>query len=128
MRRYETIYITLPDLSEEDQAALQEKIRSLISAYKGEIINLEDWGVKKLGYEIRKNKNGRYYLLDYQAAPGVVRELERNLRLNDRILKYLTVKVAKPPKRSAAQTQKEASPPAASLESQNPEQVEGDKA
>ncbi|MGB9698845.1 MAG: 30S ribosomal protein S6 [Thermodesulfobacteriota bacterium] len=126
MRRYETIFITLPDLPEEDQAALQEKIRSLISARKGEIINLEDWGIKKLGYEIRKNKNGRYYFLDYRATPDLVREIERNFRLNDRVLKYLTVKVQRPSKTSSPPIAKE-SPPATGMEAKNPEQpAEGD--
>lgn len=123
MRRYETIFITLPDLSEEDQAALQEKIRSLISAHKGEIINLEDWGIKKLGYEIRKNKNGRYYFLDYRATPDLVREIERNFRLNDRVLKYLTVKAQRPTKTASPATPKEAPPPPKEMEAKNPEQT-----
>lgn len=128
MRRYETIYITLPDLSEEEQVALQEKMRSLIAAQQGELINLEDWGVKKLGYEIKKNKNGRYYLLDYRAASDLVRALERNLRLNDRVLKFLTVKVPRPTKAVAASIKKEVSLPPASMESKIPDQLEGDRA
>lgn len=126
MRRYETIFITLPDLSEEDQSALQEKLRALIAAHKGEIINLEDWGIKKLGYEIRKNKNGRYYYLDYLAAPGLVREIERNFRLNDRILKYLTVKVQRPTKTASPAVAKEALPSPTGMEAKSLEQTEGD--
>lgn len=128
MRRYETIFITLPDLSEEDQAALQEKLRSLIAAHKGEIINLEDWGIKKLGYEIRKNKNGRYYCLDYLAAPGLVREIERNFRLNDRVLKYLTVKVQRQTKTSPPAAAKESATLTTGMEAKSPEQIEGDAA
>lgn len=128
MRRYETIFITLPDLSEEDQAALQEKLRALIAAHKGEIINLEDWGIKKLGYEIRKNKNGRYYYLDYLAAPGLVREIERNFRLNDRVLKYLTVKVQRPAKTSPPAAAQESVTSATRMEAKFPEQSEGDAA
>lgn len=128
MRRYETIFITLPDLSEEDQAALQEKLRALIAAHKGEIINLEDWGIKKLGYEIRKNKNGRYYYLDYLAAPGLVREIERNFRLNDRVLKYLTVKVQRPTKTSPPAAAQESVTSATRMEAKFPEQSEGDAA
>lgn len=127
MRRYETIFITLPDLSEEDQAALQEKLRSLIAAHKGEINNLEDWGIKKLGYEIRKNKNGRYYYLDYLAAPGLVQEIERNFRLNDRILKYLTVKVQRPTKTVSPSAAKEALPSPTGMETKGPEQTGGEE-
>lgn len=94
MRRYETIFIAHPELSEEDHAALEKKLRSTIAFMKGEVIKLEDWGAKKLSYEIRKNSRGRYFLLDYLAAPGLVRELERHLRLNDQVLKFQTVKVS----------------------------------
>jgi len=94
LKRYETIFISHPDLSEEDHAEIERKLRSIITSLKGDIIKLEDWGAKKLGYEIRKNSRGRYYLLDYLAAPALVREVERNLRLNDQILKFQTVKVS----------------------------------
>jgi small subunit ribosomal protein S6 len=94
LKRYETIFITHPDLSEEDHAEIERKLRSTIAGLKGDIIQLEDWGTKKLGYAIRKNNRGRYYLLHYLAAPGLVREVERNLRLNDQVLKFQTVKVS----------------------------------
>ena len=93
MKRYETIFITHPELSEEDHAELEKKLRSTVATWKGDIIKLEDWGTKKLGYEIHKNSRGRYFLLEYLAVADLVRELERNLRLNDRILKFQTVKV-----------------------------------
>jgi small subunit ribosomal protein S6 len=93
LRRYETIFIANPDLPEEDQNALQEKVRSLVAGFKGELVKMEDWGLRKLGYTIRKSSRGRYYLVDYlSASPALVRELERTLRLNDGVLKFLTVK------------------------------------
>jgi small subunit ribosomal protein S6 len=94
LRRYETIFITHPDLSEEDHAEIERKLRSTIASLKGDILQLEDWGTKKLGYEIRKNNRGRYYSMHYLAAPGLVREVERNLRLNDQVLKFQTVRVS----------------------------------
>ena len=95
MRRYETIFIANPDLSEEDQNALQEKVRSIVASFKGEFVKLEDWGLRKLSYQIRKSSRGRYFLVDYLAeAPALVRELERTLRLNDGVLKFLTVKTS----------------------------------
>ena len=93
MRRYETIFITHPELTEEDLSALQEKMRSIMASLKGEMVKLEDWGLKKLSYEIRKNTRGHYFLIDYLAATELVRELERNLRLNDRVLKFQTVRI-----------------------------------
>jgi small subunit ribosomal protein S6 len=95
LRRYETIFIANPDLSEEDQNALQEKVRSIVASFKGEFVKLEDWGLRKLSYQIRKSSRGRYFLVDYLAeAPALVRELERTLRLNDGVLKFLTVKTS----------------------------------
>jgi small subunit ribosomal protein S6 len=94
LKRYETIFISHPDLSEEDHAEIERKLRSTIASLKGDILKLEDWGAKKLGYEIRKSTRGRYYLLDYLAAPDLVREVERNLRLNDKVLKFQTIKVS----------------------------------
>jgi len=92
LRRYETIFITNPELSEEDQSTLQEKVRSIMSDWKGEILKIEDWGPRKLSHQIRKNSRGRYFLLDYLTeSPSLVRELERTLRLNDGVLKFLTV-------------------------------------
>jgi small subunit ribosomal protein S6 len=95
LRRYETIFIANPDLSEEDQNALQEKVRSIVASFKGEVVKLEDWGLRKLSYPIRKSSRGRYFLVDYLAeVPALIRELERTLRLNDGVLKFLTVKTS----------------------------------
>lgn len=94
MRRYETIFITPPELPEEEQNEILSKVQSVLANLKGEVIKLEDWGTKKLGYEIRKNSRGHYYLLDFVSQPDVIRELERSLRLNDRILKYQTVRIS----------------------------------
>jgi len=108
LRRYETIFITHPDLTEENLSELQEKIRSIMASLKGEMVKLEDWGLKKLSYEIRKNTRGRYFLIDYLAATELVRELERNLRLNDRVLKFQTVKIPAQVPPEASKTLKEA--------------------
>jgi small subunit ribosomal protein S6 len=94
LRRYETIFITLPELSEEDHSELQEKLQSILTQWNGELIKLDDWGVRKLGYEIRKNGRGRYFLLDYAADSTLVREIERNFLYNERVLKFQTVKVS----------------------------------
>ena len=111
MKRYETIFITHPELSEEDHAELEKKLRSTVATWKGDIIKLEDWGTKRLGYEIHKNSRGRYFLLEYLAAAHLVQELERNLRLNDRILKFQTVKVDERISSDVAKTAKEPGPP-----------------
>jgi len=120
VKRYETIFITHPEISEEDHAELEKKLRSTVATLKGDVIKLEDWGTKKLGYAIHKNSRGRYFLLEYLAAADLVRELERNLRLNDRILKFQTVKVDERISSDAAKTPKEASPAEKIIKSSEP--------
>ncbi len=111
MRRYETIFIVNPDLPEEDQNALQEKIRSLLASFKAELVKLEDWGLRKLTYVIRKSSRGRYFLVDYLVeSPALVRELERTLRLHDGVLKFLTVKTSDQITSDQIQALKAASP------------------
>lgn len=108
MRRYETIFITLPELSEEELSEVREKINSILISYKGDLIKWEDWGVKKLTYEIRKNSRGRFFLMDYIAGKEMIRELERNLRLNDRVLRFQTIKIGAQISPEAIQTLKDA--------------------
>ncbi len=93
MRRYETIFITHPELSEEELSELQQKANSILASYKGDLIKFDDWGTKKLTYEIRKNSRGHFFLMDYIAGTDLIRELERNLRLNDRVLRFQTVRI-----------------------------------
>jgi small subunit ribosomal protein S6 len=93
LRRYETIFITHPELPEEELSELQQKVNSILASYKGDLIKLDDWGTKKLTYEIRKNSRGHFFLMDYLAGTDLIRELERNLRLNDRVLRFQTVRI-----------------------------------
>ena len=93
MRRYETIFITHPELPEEELSELKQKVNSILASYKGDLIKLDDWGTKKLTYEIRKNSRGHFFLMDYLAETDLIRELERNLRLNDRVLRFQTVRI-----------------------------------
>jgi len=95
MRKYETIYIVKPDLAEEDLKALTDKVQDVIAGNNGDLKRLEDWGVRKLAYAIKKSPRGRYVYLRYDGVETLVAELERRLRLDDRILRYLTVKIEK---------------------------------
>ena len=95
IRKYETIYIVKPDLAEEDLKALTDKVQDVIAANSGDLKRLEDWGVRKLAYVIKKSPRGRYVYLRYDGVETLVAELERRMRLDDRILRYLTVKIEK---------------------------------
>lgn len=91
MKRYETIIITLPDLAPEDRDDVFEKLKALILKEGGTIIKFDEWGLKNLAYEIRKQARGHYTCVDYAGGRGLVKELERVMSIDDRIIKYMTV-------------------------------------
>ncbi len=94
MRHYEIIYIINPNESDDEFNAIVEKFNNLIVNQKGVIIKTQKWGKQRLAYTVKKFNNGFYVLVDFCANPGVTTELERNLNLDDRIIKYQTVKLA----------------------------------
>lgn len=91
MRRYETMIIADPDLSDDARLPLFEKIREVISQHKGEVIVSEEWGNQKLAYEIRKKSRGFYVRIDFCGTGKAVDEMERFCRIDDRVLKYITI-------------------------------------
>ncbi len=94
MRRYETIVISDPDLTEDDRASLMSRIKEIIPQQDGVLIKEDTWGIKKLAYEIKKKPRGHYTRFDYCGIGKVVDELERFFRIDDRVMKYLTVQLA----------------------------------
>ena len=94
MRRYETLYIVSPNLADEDYKEAITKFNSLIEKQKGIIVKVQEWGKQRLAYEVKKLDKGSYVLMDYCGEPGITAELERDLKLDDRVLMYQTVKVA----------------------------------
>ena len=94
MRHYETIYIVDPNLSDEEYGDVTKKFNNLIEKQKGVIIKTDEWGAQKLAYRVKKFDKGSYVLVDYCAEPGITSVIERDLKLDDRILKYQTVKLA----------------------------------
>jgi small subunit ribosomal protein S6 len=91
MRRYETIFIVDNDLSAEDHSPIFEKLTDLIQQHSGLLVMVDEWGSKKLAYEIKKKARGYYVRLDYCGSGILVNEIERFFRIDDRILKYMTV-------------------------------------
>ena len=91
MKRYETIVIIDPDLSKEAEAPLFERVDDLIPQYEGFLIETDDWGTKKLAYDIKKKNRGHYVRLDYCGNGALVQEMERFFRIDDRIMKFMTV-------------------------------------
>ena len=94
-RMYETIYIVKPDLNDEENKALTTRINEVIEKMNGDVRKLEDWGVRKLAYPINKVARGRYMYLRSDGDAALIAELERRLRLDDRVIRYQTVKLDK---------------------------------
>jgi small subunit ribosomal protein S6 len=94
MRHYEMIYIMNPDLAEEDCRGIIEKFKNFIEDQKGVIIKTQEWGKQTLAYLINKFDKGYYVLVEFCAEQALIAGLERNLKLDDRILKYQTIKLA----------------------------------
>ena len=91
MRRYETIVIIDPDLSAENREPVLERVKDVISQQDGYLAFIDDWGARKLAYEIKKKERGYYVRFDFCATGAVVDEIERFFRIDDRVLKYMTV-------------------------------------
>ncbi len=94
MRRYETIYIVNPNVSDEEYHEISKKYNSLIENRNGVIVKTQEWGKQRMAYPVKKFYNGFYFLLDFCADPGVTAELVRNFKIDERILKHQTIKLA----------------------------------
>ncbi len=94
MRRYETIIIIRPNAGEDDIVAVTDRVTSIITGDGGTIIKSDRWGLKKLAYLIKKESQGYYIHIDYAGQPGSVTEIERILKIDDRCIKFMTVKLA----------------------------------
>ena len=95
MRMYETIFIADPDLQDEARNNLFEKFKGILLQEGGILANFDDWGNKKLAYEINKKSRGHYVCMTYGGTGDLVKELERNFRLDEKILKYMTILLEK---------------------------------
>lgn len=91
MRRYETIAIIDPDIPEDDRTSLLSRIKEIIPQQEGVVVQEDLWGARKLAYPIKKKPRGYYARYDYCGMGNAVEELERFFRIDDRVLKYLTV-------------------------------------
>jgi small subunit ribosomal protein S6 len=103
MRKYETIYILQPDLSEDEIKVIADKVQDVIASYKGAFNRLEDWGIRKLAYPIRKCARGRYLYLRYDGGRELIAELERRLRLDEKVLRYQSVNITDLPEKPVAE-------------------------
>jgi small subunit ribosomal protein S6 len=93
MSLYETVFIARQDISASQVETLTETFAALIAEGKGEVKKREYWGLRTLAFRIKKNRKGHYVLFNIDAPPAAVAEMERNMRINEDVLRYLTVRV-----------------------------------
>ncbi len=94
MRRYETIYILRPTLGEEEISTTIENTNTIITEDGGVIIETDKWGMRKLAYPIEKEAQGFYVYNDYAGTPAAISEMERKFRIDDSVLRYMTIKTS----------------------------------
>lgn len=127
MRHYETTYILRPNLGEEQFTEIIDRTNGIVDHDGGTIICLERWGSKRLAYEINKEIQGYYVYMNYAALGKTVDEIERIFRIDDRVLRYLTVKLGDSMDEEAIEAEKQriAEKAAARAKAQS-ESAEGD--
>ncbi len=93
MNRYESLYVLKPDVEEEARKALIEKFKSLVESNGGKVEKIDEWGNKKLAYEINYIKEGYYVLMTFESGPEFPEELERNYNISDSVLRYNVIRL-----------------------------------
>lgn len=92
MRTYELVLILPPEFSEEEQNKILEKIKKIVEAEKGKVLEKTSWGKKELSYPILKKTSGIYWLLTFELSPELATNLSKQLKLNEQVLRYLLVR------------------------------------
>ena len=92
MGKYELALVVNAKIEDDARAEVVGKIKDMIANYGGTITNVDEWGKKKLAYEIQKMKEGYYYFIQFDAATSVPAELEQRLRINEMVLRFLCLK------------------------------------
>lgn len=110
MVKYESIFVTEPGATEDEIGTLVKGFEELIASESGQVLKVENWGKRRLAYRVGRHEEGNYTLLYLDCPPAATKELERRYRMNDRIIKYLTVRMTgsipeeKPAEAEAAST------------------------
>jgi small subunit ribosomal protein S6 len=91
MRTYESIFIVHPDVVGDDQTAIIDKYKTILTDQGAEILKLENWGVRTLAYPVKKQTKGCYVLVIFDAESTVIAEFERRMRIDEKVIKFQTV-------------------------------------
>ena len=93
MAFYESVVIARPELTDVQVDKLVDDLSEIITKDKGKIIKIEKWGLRSFAYKINKNKKGHYFMLNLDSAPSTIFEYERRMRINEDIIRFLTLKI-----------------------------------
>jgi small subunit ribosomal protein S6 len=93
LREYETIYILSPNTLNDKVGEVNDRVKTIIEERGGKVIKVDNWGKRRLAYEIRAERKGIYLYWQYLGNPDIVAEFERNMRMLDSVMRYMTVKV-----------------------------------
>jgi small subunit ribosomal protein S6 len=93
MQTYESIFIVRPTLSDEETNKLIEKMKGVLERSGASFLKLENWGKKKLAYEVKRERKGTFVYFNFRSPGNAISELERSYRLEDSVLKFLTVRL-----------------------------------
>lgn len=108
MPLYETVFIARQDLSSKQTEELATSFEDILKNNKAKVANTEHWGLRTLSYRINKNRKGHYVLFHIDGPSDAVLEMERNMRLHEDVLRYMTVKVDEFPKDGTIMMKKDA--------------------
>lgn len=92
MNKYELVVVLSAKLEDEERAAALEKVQGYITRFGGTVENVDDWGKKRLAYEIQKSKEAFYYIVNFEAAPDCPAQVEDHIRLMESVVRFLCVK------------------------------------
>ena len=92
MNKYELAVVVSAKIEDEERAAVVDKCKALIERFGGTITNVDDWGKKRLAYEIQKMKEGFYYFIQFEADATAPAEIERHVRIMENVIRYLCVR------------------------------------
>jgi small subunit ribosomal protein S6 len=90
---YESVFIARQDIAAPQAEALADTFTSIIDAQGGKVTKRENWGLRNLAYKVKKNRKGHYILFNIAAPPAAIAEMERNMRIHEDVLRYMTVRV-----------------------------------
>ena len=92
MNKYELALVVNAKIEDEERAAVVEKAKALIARFNGNVTEVEEWGKKRLAYEVQKMREGFYYFIQFEADATCPAEVERHVRIMDNVLRYLVVR------------------------------------